>query len=106
MGFYDNASNVDQYIEMCRDQDGSNIYAVLQEHLPAGSSVLELGSGLGFNISFLSKHDRVTGSDFSDEFLIRCRAKHPGVAFLKINAAKMHTFETFDCIYSNKVDII
>ena len=75
MGLYDNAENVDKYIEMCRDYDGSNLYKVLKDHMKEGSSLLELGSGPGFDIAFLKEHYQVTGSDFSDEFLIRCRKK-------------------------------
>lgn len=103
MGFYDSSDNVEKYIEMCSRYDGSNIYEVLQENLKDGSCVLELGSGPGFDIPFLRAHYSVTGSDFSDEFLNRCRKIYSDIPFLKIDASKMNTHEKFDCIYSNKV---
>ncbi|MEH6593445.1 MAG: class I SAM-dependent methyltransferase [Halioglobus sp.] len=103
MGFYDNSENVDQYIEMCGGYDGSNLYEVLHKNLTDGSSVLELGSGPGFDIPFLREHYDVTGSDFSDEFLKRCRKTYPDISFLKIDASKIDVKEKFDCIYSNKV---
>ena len=103
MSFYDSSDNVDNYIEMCSDYDGSNLYEVLKEHLKDGSSLLELGSGPGFDMPFLSEHYDVTGSDFSDEFLIRCRKKFSDISFIKIDASKIDIKEKFDCIYSNKV---
>lgn len=103
MGFYDKSENVEKYIEMCKGYDGSNLYQVLQDNLKAGSRVLELGSGPGFDIPFLSEHYNVTGSDFSDEFIKRCSEKFPDIPFRKIDAISMDTSEKFDCIYSNKV---
>lgn len=103
MGFYDKAENVAKYIDMCTDYDGSNIYPLLTENLKAGSSLLELGSGPGLDIPFLDKHYRVTGSDFSDEFLKHCRHQYKDIPFIKVNALEMDLSENFDCIYSNKV---
>ena len=103
MGFYNISDNVDKYIEMCSGYDGSNLYEVLQENLKDGSSVLELGSGPGFDIPFLSAHYKVTGSDFSDEFLNRCRTTYSDIPFIKIDAKKIDINKKFDCIYSNKV---
>ncbi|MDC3250011.1 class I SAM-dependent methyltransferase [bacterium] len=103
MSFYENSDNVDNYIKMCKDYDGSNIYKVLQNQLPKGKSVLELGSGPGFDIPFLKENYKVTGSDFSEEFLNRCREKFPDTPFLKTDAKNININEKFDCIYSNKV---
>lgn len=103
MGLYDNSENVDKYIEMCSGYDGSNIYKALEENLKDGSHLLELGTGPGFDIPFLSQHYQITGSDFSDEFLIRCRKKFPEIPFIKIDASDIDIKEKFDCIYSNKV---
>ena len=103
MGFYDNSENVDKYIEMCEDYDGSNIYEMIENHLDEGKTVLELGSGPGFDIAFLRERYQVTGSDLSDEFLARCRKKFPDVTFLKIDAMNINVSEKYDCIYSNKV---
>lgn len=103
MGFYDNAENVNKYIDMCAEYDGSNLYALVKENLQVGATLLELGSGPGFDIPFLSEHYQVTGSDFSDEFLVRCREKNTAIPFVKINALTMDIESKFDCIYSNKV---
>lgn len=103
MGFYDNSDNVEKYIEMCRDYDGSKLYDVLHDSLEDGSSVLELGSGPGFDMPFLRRHYSVTGSDFSDEFLDRCRKTYSDIPFIKVDASKIDIEGDFDCIYSNKV---
>lgn len=103
MSFYEDKENVDKYIEMCKDYDGSNIYELLKKTLKEGKSVLELGTGPGFDIPFLKKHYQVTGSDFSDEFLVRCKEKYPHINFVKIDAKNIDINEKFDCIYSNKV---
>ena len=102
MSFYEDSNNVDKYIEMCKSYDGSNIYKSLQEHLTTGNSILELGSGPGFDIPFLSEHYEVTGSDLSDQFLTRCKRKYPHIPFQKIDALNIDIKEKFDCIYSNK----
>jgi ubiquinone/menaquinone biosynthesis C-methylase UbiE len=103
MSFYEDSKNVDKYIEMCKDYDGSNIYKLLQKHLKHGKTVLELGTGPGFDIPFLSKRYKVTGSDFSEEFLARCEDKFPEINFLKIDASNIDIKQKFDCVYSNKV---
>jgi cyclopropane fatty-acyl-phospholipid synthase-like methyltransferase len=88
---------------MCKDYDGSNIYESLQKHLKDGKTLLELGTGPGFDIPFLNTRYLVTGSDFSEEFLIRCKRKFSGINFLKIDVKHIDIKEKFDCIYSNKV---
>lgn len=103
MSFYEDKANVDKYIELCKDYDGSNIYERLKQHLKEGKSVLELGTGPGFDIPFLNEHYHVTGSDFSDEFLVRCKEKYPDINFIKIDARNIDTSTEYDCIYSNKV---
>lgn len=103
MNFYDDPENIEKYIQMCKDYDGNNIYQSLSKHLPAKSTLLELGSGAGLDIEYLKKVYSVTGSDLSEEFLKICKEKHPEIPFLKLNALKLEADETFDCIYSNKV---
>ena len=103
MSFYEDSESVDKYIEMCKDYDGSNIYKLLEKYLKEGKSVLELGTGPGFDIPFLKKHYQVTGSDFSEEFLMRCKDKFPDINFIKADAKNIDINEKFDCVYSNKV---
>ena len=50
MSFYDDPENVKQYIQMCENYDGLKIYQSLSKHLPAKSTILELGSGAGLDI--------------------------------------------------------
>jgi len=103
MSYYDEPSNVKKYIEMCEGYDGNNIYQLLSKHLPDKATLLELGSGGGLDIEFLKQKYLTTGSDLSEEFLKICKDKHPDVSFLKLNALKLATAGTFDCVYSNKV---
>lgn len=103
MSFYDDSKGVGKYIEMCKGYDGSNLYEILQKHLMDGKTILELGSGPGFDISFLKEHYQVTGSDLSDQFLIHCKEKFPDLPFMRLDASNIQTNDSFDCIYSNKV---
>lgn len=103
MNFYDNPENVDKYIKMCDEYDGSQLYRVLDRHLLNGKSLLELGSGPGFDLAFLAGHYQVTGSDLSDEFLERLRKEFTDIRFLRLNAANLDIDEKYNCIYSNKV---
>ena len=45
--YYNNNESVDQYIEMAKDAHGEALIEKLKSYLPAGSAVLELGSGPG-----------------------------------------------------------
>jgi len=107
MSLYDDPEGVKNYIQMCENYDGSNLYQALSQHLPVNSTLLELGSGPGLDIEYLKKHYSVTGSDLSDEFLKVCKEKYPDIPFIKLNALKLNSTlgldEKFDCIYSNKV---
>lgn len=103
MSFYNDSESVDKYIEMCADYDGSNIYEMMQKHLDDGKSILELGSGPGFDIEFLTQHYEVTGSDFSEEFLSRLKKNFPDIEFLQLDAKAFNVAKKYDCIYSNKV---
>ena len=103
MEFYKNPVKVDEYEKMCEEYDGSELYNVLEKHLADNSTLLELGSGPGFDIRYLQNKYVVTGSDLSDEFLLRCKKKYPDVPFIKLDAVSIQTDKTFDCVYSNKV---
>ncbi len=103
MNFYNDPAKVDQYEKMCEEYDGTELYAVLEKHLTEGASLLELGCGPGNDIRHFLDLYTVTGSDLSDEFLSRCRAKFPDLPFVTLDAVSIETSEVFDCIYSNKV---
>ena len=103
MDFYNDPLKVDEYEKMCDEYDGSDLYKVLHNHLKENSTLLELGSGPGNDINNLRKHYKVTGSDLSDEFLLRCKKRYSDVPFIKLEAVSIRTDDVFDCIFSNKV---
>ena len=69
MGFFDTEEGVRQYLEMAEGYDGRDLVATFEAHLPAGSSVLELGMGPGKDLDLLRSSFEVTGSDASKAFL-------------------------------------
>ncbi len=103
MDFYSDPSKVDEYEKMCDEYDGAEIYKVLDKHLTKNSTLLELGSGPGNDIQYFQKKYRVTGSDLSEEFLLRCRKKFSNIPFEKLDAVLIETNEVYECIFSNKV---
>ncbi|MBZ0265817.1 class I SAM-dependent methyltransferase [bacterium] len=103
MDFYNDPLKVDEYEKMCAEYDGSELYEVLERNLEENSTLLELGCGPGNDIHYLQKKYRVTGSDYSDEFLRRCMERFDNVPFLKLDGKSILTEKTFDCIFSNKV---
>ena len=103
MDFYNDPVKVDEYETMCEEYDGSELYRVLGKHLIDNSTLLELGSGPGNDLDYLKKKYKVSGSDLSDEFLIRCKKKHADVSFIKLDAVSIKSDKLFDCVFSNKV---
>ena len=103
MGFYDSRENVDQYIKMAAGYDGRGLIEILKSHLPAGSSVLELGMGPGVDLDILARYFTVTGSDTSNIFIDMYLEKKPDADLLLLDAENLETDRTFECIYSNKV---
>jgi len=103
MEFYNDPLKVDEYEKMCVDYNGSELYEVLDRNLKDESSLLELGCGPGNDIYYLRNKYKVIGSDFSEEFLRRCKKRFSDISFLKLDATSLDTKESFDCIFSNKV---
>ncbi len=103
MGFYDDEKTALQYITMAEGYDGRELVTVLREHLRDGASVLELGMGPGIDLQLLNEHFSATGSDNSQFFVDRYRKLHPDSDLLLLDAVKLDTERSFDCIYSNKV---
>lgn len=66
MGYFDKRKNVDEYIQMAEGYDGRELIAVLKMHLPAGSTILELGMGPGKDLGLLAESYTVTSSDSSN----------------------------------------
>ena len=103
MGFYDDEKTARQYITMAEGFDGRELVEILRRHLPQGASVLEIGMGPGVDLKILKKHFQVTGSDNSEFFLDRYRDSDPDSDLIYLDAVRLDTERTFDCIYSNKV---
>ena len=103
MSYFDDEKNVQRYIEMAADYDGSHLIAILNRYLPSGSSVLELGMGAGKDLKLLAERYRVTGSDNSQIFIKRYRKEDPTADLLQLDACNIATSRTFDALYSNKV---
>ena len=103
MGFFDSEENVDAYVRMAEGFDGRELVAVLERHLPRGSSVLEIGMGPGKDLHWLGRRFRPTGSDNSSVFVDRVRAANPRADVLALDAVTLETDRRFDAIYSNKV---
>lgn len=70
---------------------------VYQTHIPAHSSVLEIGCGDGDLLADLQPA-RGVGIDFSGEMIRLARAAHPELTFYEADAAQFETDETFDYI--------
>ena len=103
MGYFDSKRNVDAYVRMADGYDGSVLVAVLERHLPTGSSVLEIGMGPGKDLHLLSRRFHPTGSDRSAIFVDHVRAAQPEADVLLLDAVTMQTDRRFDAVYSNKV---
>lgn len=103
MGFYDEEKTANQYIDMAEGYDGKELIDRLTQHLPSGSTLLELGMGPGADLNLLKKHYQATGSDNSPFFLERYHASHPDADLLCLDAVELVTERKFDCIFSNKV---
>jgi len=101
--YYNTKESVEEYIKLALDHDGKQIIVRFKEFLPAGSDLLEIGSGPGTGWKILSEFYNVVGSDYSQEFLKHLRASYPDGEFIELDAATLDTDRTFDGIYSNKV---
>ena len=103
MEFFDTEEGVEQYIKIAEGYDGAELIKILQKHLPANSTILELGMGPGKDMDILKESYTVTGSDNSQIFLDKYKQKHPDADLLFLDAATIQTDRKFDCVYSNKV---
>ncbi len=103
MSFFNDAGNVDKYLELAEGYDGRELIERLAEYLSPGSTVLELGMGPGKDLEMLAERYVATGSDLSLVFLERFRAAHPEADLIQLDAETLETDRRFDAIYSNKV---
>ncbi len=103
MTFYDDPKNAAGYIDMCEGYDAGPQLQTLFDALPDGAELLEIGSGPGNDLALLEKHYKVTGSDFSAEFIKHLKTRFPAVPILTLDAETLDVEGRVDVIYSNKV---
>jgi len=99
---YEDEDFVRKYTRFTPAHDGALLIDVLTERLPPNATVLELGMGPGKDFRQLSRHFRVTGSDFSHLFLDLYRRQDSAADLLHLDARTLDTDRTFDAIFSNK----
>ncbi|MEN2258794.1 hypothetical protein AAIB48_14300 [Paraclostridium benzoelyticum] len=56
MDFFKNKENVDKYIEMVKDYDGTWLINKIDDYLEKECSLLELGMGPGTDLQILSQN--------------------------------------------------
>lgn len=101
--YYKTQQSVEEYIRMAEGHNGGALIKKLNNFLPHGASLLEIGSGPGTDLSLLNAVYNVVGSDNSDKFIKHLQTKNPEGEFLNLDAATLDTNQKFDGIYSNKV---
>lgn len=103
MNYYDNPDLIEEYFELAEGFDGRPLVEAFRTFVPAGSSVLELGMGPGYDLDLLRESYRAVGSDLSPLFLERYRKNHLDAELLELDARHPRPGATFDGIYGNKV---
>lgn len=103
MSFYHDGRNVENYIDMAKGYDGTELIKRMTKYLKKGASILELGMGPGKDMDILLENYDVTGTDESEIFVDMYKFKHPEAKVSVLDAVKMDREGTYDCIYSNKV---
>lgn len=101
--YYHTKESVEEYIQLAEGVNGVELIHKLQDYLPRGSTLLEIGSGPGSDFKLLQAQYEVTGSDYSEIFVDHLKNTYPDEPFLELNAATLQTNLKFDGIYSNKV---
>ena len=101
--FYHTLEGVLEYIKISRGYNGLFLINKLLEILPRDSTVLELGMGAGIDLDILSQYYKVTGSDFSEQFLKIYKSKNPDRELALLDARTIKTRKKFNGIYTNKV---
>lgn len=101
--YYNTKDSVEEYIELSKEVNGSELIEKLKKFLPSNSTLLEIGTGPGTDWNILNKDYKVTGSDNSKEFLKHLVTKYPSNNFLELDAVTLNTDTAYDGLYSNKV---
>jgi cyclopropane fatty-acyl-phospholipid synthase-like methyltransferase len=101
MDYYKNKAQ--DYIEMAKGYDGRNLINRLKEYLEEGKTLLEIGMGPGVDLDILGNSYDVIGSDVYDSFLNLYKNRGGLHKTILMDAIKINTDMSLDCIYSNKV---
>lgn len=101
--YYKTKESVEEYIELAKDVNGSELIEKLKQVLPSNSDLLEIGSGPGTDWKILNESYHAIGSDNSSEFINHLIAQYPNGEFFKLDAITLKIDKKFDGIYSNKV---
>jgi len=101
--YYHTEASVKEYIRLAKGVNGKALIEQLKQHLPKGSSLLELGSGPGSDYQLLQDVYDVVGSDFSLQFIDHLQKRFPSGNFLHLDASNLEIDANYDGIYSNKV---
>lgn len=101
--YYHTKDSVAEYIRLAKGVNAKELIEKLKLVLPAGSSLLEIGSGPGTDWEILNETYAVTGSDNSKFFLAHLEKHHPKGQFMELDAITLSTANKFDGIFSNKV---
>ncbi|MEM6785875.1 MAG: class I SAM-dependent methyltransferase [Myxococcota bacterium] len=103
MGFFDTMAGVRQYEKLAEGYDGRALVDRLMALLPQGKRVLELGMGPGKDLDMLLETYEALGSDASQVFVDRYRARGGRGEVMVLDAVALDVDRKFDAIYSNKV---
>jgi cyclopropane fatty-acyl-phospholipid synthase-like methyltransferase len=90
-------------IKATSSNSAAGVEDALGRHLADGSSLLELGSGLGHDIAWISKHYRLTASDQCETSIAGLRMAFPSLPVLHLDATTIQCLKPFDAIFSNKL---
>ncbi len=101
--FFLDEDNVQQYVNMTADYDGSWFLEQFKKYIPGTYKALELGMGPGKDLENIRQIYNVVGSDYSFIFAELYKRQHPEVKIMVLDAITIKTDIQFDTIYSNKV---
>jgi len=103
MRIYETPEGVDQYFQMSEGYDLSHYKKHLFKYLPEGKSLLEIGMGPGNDFAWLKDHYKITGSDYSNEFISRAMKRFPDADLMVLDGISLNTDRKFDALFSSKV---
>ncbi|GJM60697.1 class I SAM-dependent methyltransferase [Persicobacter diffluens] len=101
--FYKNEKTAQQYIQMTEGYDPSLMQALFSKWIKTTDTILELGSGPGRDLEWITTNYEVEGSDYSPFFVNLLKEKFPAMPVHQMDATALETDKSYDAIFSNKV---